>query len=61
MRLIFKTETLINQSKANLDQKILFGNATHLIDPKIKKMLESCFCMGTKIPHSILVHDLLPI
>ena len=30
MRPIFKTKLLIYQSKANLDEKILFGNITHL-------------------------------
>ena len=30
MRPIFKTEMLIYQSKANLDEKILFGNITYL-------------------------------
>ena len=36
---IFKTEMLICQSKANLDEKILFGKMPHLIDPEIRKML----------------------
>ena len=30
MRPIFKTEMFINQSKANLDEKICFGKITHL-------------------------------
>ena len=59
MQPIFETKMLIYQSKANLDVKTLFGNITHPIDPEITKMLERV-CMGIKIPHSILVHDLLP-
>ena len=39
MRPIFKTEMLMYQSKANLDEKILFGNITHHSDPEIRKML----------------------
>ena len=38
MRPIFKTKMLIYHSKANLDEIILFGNITHHIDPKIRKM-----------------------
>ena len=39
MRLIFKTEMLIYQSKANLDEEILFGILPHLINPDIREML----------------------
>ena len=35
---IFKTKMFIFQSKANLDEKILFGKITHLCDPTIRKM-----------------------
>ena len=28
----------VNQSKADLDEKILFDNITHLYDPTIRKM-----------------------
>ena len=35
MRPIFKTEIFINQSKANLDEKILFV----CLDPEIRKLL----------------------
>ena len=28
-----------NKSKANLDDKILFGKITHRLDPEIRKML----------------------
>ena len=35
---IFKTELLIYQSKANLDEKILFDKITHQLDPEIRKM-----------------------
>ena len=40
MRPIFETKMYIYQSKANSGVKILFGNITHLIDPKIRKILE---------------------
>ena len=35
---IFKTKVLICQSKANLDEKILFREITHLKDSTIRKM-----------------------
>ena len=34
-------EEYVYQTLANLDVKILFGNITHLIDAKIRKMLEN--------------------
>ena len=37
MRLISKTEMLINQSKAKLDEKILFGKLIHHVNPEIRK------------------------
>ena len=36
---MFTIKMLIYQSKANLDQKILFGKITHHLDPEIWKML----------------------
>ena len=54
---IFKTEISIHQSKANLDEKILFCNISHLIDPEIKKWWYRA-CLVTKFPYSIQVHDL---
>ena len=36
--LIFKTG-MFYQSKANLDEKILFGKITHHLGPEIRKML----------------------
>ena len=58
MRPIFKTEMCIYQSKVNLAGKILFGNILHLIDLlEIRKCWYPA-CLGTKIPHSVLVHDL---
>ena len=40
MRPIFKTEMLIYQSKATLDQNIFFGKITHLLDQeKIRETL----------------------
>ena len=43
MWLIFKTEILIYQFNANLDEKILFGKITRLVDPEMRKMLERGF------------------
>ena len=42
---IFNNEMLIYQSKANLDEKILFGGITHHSDPEIKKTSIKV-CMG---------------
>ena len=39
MRPIFKSKQLIYQSKANLNEKILFGKITHHLDAKIRNML----------------------
>ena len=36
---IFKTKLFIYHSKANLDEKILFGEITHHFDQEIRKML----------------------
>ena len=38
MRPIFKTEMLIYQSKANLDEKTLLAIITNQLDPEIGKM-----------------------
>ena len=35
---IFKTELLIYQSQANLDEKLLFDKITHHLDIEIRKM-----------------------
>ena len=34
MRLLSKTKMLIHQSKANLDEKFLFGKITYHLDPE---------------------------
>ena len=39
MKLIFKTEMLIYQSKANLDENFLFGKVTYQLDLETRKML----------------------
>ena len=39
MRPISRTEMLIYQSKANLDEKILFGKITRHLNVDIRKML----------------------
>ena len=39
MRTIFKTKMLIFQSKAIIDEKILFGKITHHLDQEIRRML----------------------
>ena len=55
-----KTEMLIYQSKANADEKVLFGKITHILDPEIRKMLETeVLERGFHIP--FLVRDLLDI
>ena len=36
---IFKTKMFIFQSKANLDEKTLFGEITHHLDHEIRTML----------------------
>ena len=38
MRPIVRAETLICQSKASLDDKILFGKISHHLDREIRKM-----------------------
>ena len=60
MKPTFKTEMLIYQSKANLDEKILLGNITHFIEPKIRKMHVRGF-YKSRILRFILVHDLYGI
>ena len=57
---IFKTKVVIYYSKANLDSKILFGSIPHLTSLEMRKMLER-HVLGTTVPHSILVHNLLSI
>ena len=52
VRLKFNTEMLIYHSKVNLDEKILFGNIPHLVDPEIGKMLVKGM-FRIKNPHSI--------
>ena len=50
MQSIFKTEMLIYQSRANLDENILFGKITHHTNAEIGKMLvRSMF--GNRILH----------
>ena len=39
MRLIFKAEMLVYQSKATLAEKIVFGEISHHIDLGVRKML----------------------
>ena len=52
MRPIFKTEMLFYQSKANLDEKILFCKITHHLDPEVRKMLvKSMFINENSIFH----------
>ena len=62
MWLIFKAKMLIVVSKISLDENILFGKIIHHLDPdpEIRKGWEGAR-FGTRIPHSVLVHDLLDI
>ena len=39
MKMILKTEKLINRSKANLDEKYFFGKITHHSHPESGEML----------------------
>ena len=39
-RPILRNEMLFYQSKENIDQKILFREITHYLDPETKKMVE---------------------
>ena len=54
-------ELLIYQSKANLVEKILFSEITHFLDPDFRKKCWEGACFGTRIPYSILFHNLLAI
>ena len=59
---MFKTELLIYQSRANLDEKFLFGDITHQFYQEFRKMLARYgACLGTRVTHSILVDSLLVI
>ena len=55
MRPIVKTEMFTNQSKTNLDEKILFSKITHHLDHEIRKMLAK----GFRIPFWFMIY-LLP-
>ena len=54
MTAIFKTDMLIYQSKANLDDKTLFSKITHHLDPDIRKMLVRGMS-GNELVHDLLV------
>ena len=53
MQLIFRTEMLINSSKAYLDVKILFCKIMHHLYIYVQK-LGKCFIWGRTIPYLIL-------
>ena len=57
---IFKTNMLTYQSKANLNEKIVFGKITHHLYSEIRKCWKE-HVLGSRMPHSILVYDLLTI
>ena len=61
VRLIFKNEILIYQPKANVDDKILLDKFTHHLHPEIMNILRKMFVWESRIPHSILAHDLVAI
>ena len=48
----------VYQSNSNLDVKFLFGKSTHLLDPKVRKMLVWGL-FGNKIPRLILADNFL--
>ena len=54
---IFKTKISIVQSRANLDEKILFCKIIRHLEPEIWKMPY----LGMRSPYSILVRDFLGI
>ena len=53
--IIIQTKMLIFTSKANLDEKTLFGKITHHLDQEIRKKAY----LESRIPNSILIHDVL--
>ena len=55
---MLKIEMLTFQLNANVEVKILFGKIIHRVDPKVRKILVGA-CMGTRIPHSMVFHDLV--
>ena len=61
MSSIFKNVMLIFQSKAILDEKILFGKIIHLQGSKKLKKTCTGFVWESRTPRSILVHDLFGI
>ena len=58
---VFKTKMLVYHSKANKEGRILFDEIIHFMEPEIRKIRARGCTGGTKIPHSILVQDLLAI
>ena len=54
MKPLFKTAMLIYLSKADLDEKILFGKITHHLDLEIRKML----LKGFRIPFWSMIYML---
>ena len=59
MRTTFKNEIFIYHTKANTDEETLFTKITLHLDPEITRKFWQRSCLGIRIPHSILVHDLL--
>ena len=56
---IFKTEMFIYQSKANLDEKILFVKSHIFQSQQLGNACKGSVC-ESEIPRSVLVHDMLP-
>ena len=57
---IFKTEILIYQSKANLDEEILLGKTTYHLDLEIRKTLV-IWERGIRIPFWSMIYLLLKL
>ena len=57
MRPIFKTELLLYQPQANIDEEILFGKIAYQFDVEIERMLVKSI-LGMGIPHSVVAYDL---
>ena len=57
---IFKSETLIYHSKANLDEKILFRKIIPYLDPEIRKFVVKSM-LWNKNSTFFLVHNFIAI
>ena len=54
-----KTKVLINRSKVNLDEKILFGNIRHLTDLEIREIMVNGALGNKNTTFHIVNHDIV--